>query len=189
MRWYWIDRFLEFESGRRAKAVKLVSLAEEHLQDVCAGVPVMPSSLIIEGIAQTGGLLVFEHTQFAEYPILAKIPSACFLGEAFPGDTLTYTTTIEYVKEEGAMVSATCHNGNRLQAEMEIMYSHFTLAGEAQSRFHAETFLDMMRLLGAFEVGRTADGKPLPGLPLHIELAASEDATEEERRPPRVVPR
>ena len=29
MRWYWIDRFLEFESGRYAKAIKNVSLAEE----------------------------------------------------------------------------------------------------------------------------------------------------------------
>jgi len=27
MRWYWIDRFIEFESGRYAKAVKNVSLA------------------------------------------------------------------------------------------------------------------------------------------------------------------
>ncbi len=33
MRWYWIDRFIEFESGKRAKAVKNVSLAEEHLHD------------------------------------------------------------------------------------------------------------------------------------------------------------
>ena len=33
MRWYWIDRFTEFESGRTATAVKNVSLAEEHLHD------------------------------------------------------------------------------------------------------------------------------------------------------------
>ena len=33
MRWFWIDRFLEFESGRYAKAVKCVSLAEDYLHD------------------------------------------------------------------------------------------------------------------------------------------------------------
>ncbi len=33
MRWYWIDRFVEFESGRVAKALKNVSLAEDHLHD------------------------------------------------------------------------------------------------------------------------------------------------------------
>ena len=33
MRWYWIDRFIEFESGRYAKAIKNISLAEEYLHD------------------------------------------------------------------------------------------------------------------------------------------------------------
>ena len=40
MRWFWVDRFLEFESGRHATAVKNVSLAEEHLHDHFPGVPV-----------------------------------------------------------------------------------------------------------------------------------------------------
>ena len=54
MRWFWIDRFTEFESGSSATAIKNVSLAEEHLHDHFPGVPLMPNSLIIEGIAQTG---------------------------------------------------------------------------------------------------------------------------------------
>ena len=33
MRWFWIDRSLEFESGRVATAVKTVSLSEDHLHD------------------------------------------------------------------------------------------------------------------------------------------------------------
>ena len=57
MRWIWIDRFVEFESGRRAVAIKNVSLAEEHLHDHFPGYPIMPNSLITEGLAQTGGLL------------------------------------------------------------------------------------------------------------------------------------
>ena len=64
MRWYWIDRFIEFESGKRAKAVKNVSLAEEHLHDHFPGFPVMPGSLMIEGMAQTGGILLGEHYRF-----------------------------------------------------------------------------------------------------------------------------
>ena len=36
----------------------------------------MPNSLIIEGVAQTGGLLVCEHSQFREKVVLAKIPKA-----------------------------------------------------------------------------------------------------------------
>ena len=46
MRWIWIDRFEEFESGKRAVAIKNVSLAEEHLHDHFPGRPVMPNSLL-----------------------------------------------------------------------------------------------------------------------------------------------
>ena len=33
MRWFWIDRYTEFEAGVQATAVKAVTLAEEHLHD------------------------------------------------------------------------------------------------------------------------------------------------------------
>ncbi len=36
MRWIWIDRFVEFEARKCAVAVKNVTLAEEHVHDVCA---------------------------------------------------------------------------------------------------------------------------------------------------------
>ena len=55
MRWIWIDRFIEFESGQQATAIKNVSLAEEHLHDHFPGVPVMPNSLIIEGWRRPAG--------------------------------------------------------------------------------------------------------------------------------------
>ena len=53
MRWWWIDKFTEFESGKHAKTVKCVTLAEEQLADYFPSYPVMPHSLIIEGLAQT----------------------------------------------------------------------------------------------------------------------------------------
>jgi 3-hydroxyacyl-[acyl-carrier-protein] dehydratase len=160
MRWYWIDRFLEFESGRYAKAIKCISLAEEHLHDHFASYPMMPNSLVIEGMAQTGGLLVCEHNQFAEKVILAKVPKAVFHLEALPGDTLVYTATIEYVKEEGAMVTCTSHRGEDLHAEAEIVFAHLN-DPRVNSLFDPETFLKMMRLLRAFDVGHAADGSRL----------------------------
>ena len=66
MRWIWIDKFLEFRSGQFARAIKNLTLAEEHLHDHFPGYPVMPASLIIEGLAQTGGILVGEAGGFAE---------------------------------------------------------------------------------------------------------------------------
>ena len=53
----------------------------------------MPNSLVVEGIAQTGGLLVCEHGRFREKVVLAKLPKAKFHFLAKPGDSLVYTAT------------------------------------------------------------------------------------------------
>ncbi|MHC4177420.1 MAG: 3-hydroxyacyl-ACP dehydratase FabZ family protein [Planctomycetota bacterium] len=172
MRWYWIDRFLEFESGRCAKAIKNISLAEEHLHDHFPNYPMIPNSLVIEGLAQTGGLLVCEHNQFAEKVILAKISKAEFFCEAVPGDTLTYTATVEYIRAEGAMVSATSHKGDELHAEAEIVFAHLN-DSRTGSLFDPKVFLRMMRLLGAFDVGHAADGSPLVPPPRLLEAIES----------------
>ncbi len=161
MRWYWIDRFLEFESGRRAKAVKNVSLAEEYLHDHFPGYPVMPNSLVIEGLAQTGGLLVCEHNRFREKVVLAKIPKVRFYQEVRPGDTLIYTAVVEYIHADGAMVTAISHKGATLQAEMELVFAHLNADYEGKTLYEPGDYLKMMRMLRAYEVGRRPDGSPL----------------------------
>jgi 3-hydroxyacyl-[acyl-carrier-protein] dehydratase len=167
MRWIWIDRFVEFESGRRATAIKNVSLAEEHLHDHFPGYPTMPNSLILEGLAQTGGLLVGEYNRFEEKVILAKVSKAVFHFLAVPGDTLRYQATIEAIGGSGATVKASSHVGDRLQAEAEIMFAHLDDTGRARSLFEPKNFVFTMKLLGVFDVGRSSDGKKLvepPGL-------------------------
>lgn len=161
MRWCWIDRFVEFESGRFATAVKSVSSTEEYLKDHFPCYPLMPQSLVIEGLAQTGGLLVFEHRGYAEKVIMAKIPRADFCFDARPGDLLTYTARLESCQPSGAMVSATSHVDGRLQAELAIMYVFLDDAYEEAVGFDRGVFLEMMRTLGAFEVGKAMDGGPL----------------------------
>ena len=161
MRWFWIDRFTEFESGRRATAIKNVSLAEEHLHDHFPGAPLMPNSLVVEGLAQTGGLLVAEYGGFEERVVLAKISKARFHFYAVPGDTLRYETTIEDIHKDGAMVSGTSRVGDRLQAEVDIFFAHLNEAAAGKSLFEPATFLGMLKMLGMFSVGRRADGSPL----------------------------
>jgi 3-hydroxyacyl-[acyl-carrier-protein] dehydratase len=157
MRWIWIDKFIEFDRGKRARAVKNVTLAEDHLHDHFPGYPTMPNSLIIEGLAQTGGILVGEHSDFKEKVILAKIPKAVFHFPALPGDTLVYTAVVDYIQTNGAMVTATSHVGERLQGEMEIVFAHLTDEPRAQGFFNPENFVFTMKLLGVFDVGRGSD--------------------------------
>ena len=161
MRWFWIDRFQEFESGRHAVAVKNVSLAEEHLHDHFPGAPVMPNALIIEGLAQTGGLLVAEHGGFNERVVLAKIAKARFHFPAVPGDTLVYRATLEDIHKDGAVVSATSHVAGRLQAELQVFFAHLDEATAGKSLFDPASLLAMLKLLGVFAVGRDASGAPL----------------------------
>ena len=162
MRWFWIDRFLEFESGRYAVAVKNVSLAEDHLHDHFAGAPIMPNSLIIEGLAQTGGLLVGEHSGWEERVVLAKVSKATFHFAAVPGDTLVYRTQIEDISKGGAIITGTSHVEDRLQAEVEIFFAHLDEQQQAgKSLFDPITFLAWLRMVGVFQVGRAADGSPL----------------------------
>lgn len=161
MRWYWIDRFIEFESGRRAKAVKNVTLAEDHLHDHFPGYPTMPNSLVIEGMAQTGGLLVCESTGFQEKVVLAKIARARFYDCARPGDTLIYTAIADDIRKDGAVVTATSHKQDRLQAEMSIFFAHLADDYDEKTLFERQDMLKMMRILRAYDVGRAPDGSPL----------------------------
>jgi 3-hydroxyacyl-[acyl-carrier-protein] dehydratase len=135
-------------------------LAEDYLHDHFPQYPIFPNSLVIEGMAQTGGLLVCEHNQFTEKVILAKVPKVQFFCPARPGDTLTYMTVLEGVNPEGAHVSATSHIGDRLQAQAEIVFAHLN-APWLGTFFSPEAFLSMMRVFGAYKVGRAADGSPL----------------------------
>jgi 3-hydroxyacyl-[acyl-carrier-protein] dehydratase len=124
MRWIWIDKFVEFRSGQFARALKNVSLAEEPLRDHLPGYPVMPNSLIIEGMAQTGGILVSEAQDFKKLVVLAKLSRADFSGTALPGDQLTYEATVTELRQEGSAVEAKAFVNGRPLATAEIVYFH-----------------------------------------------------------------
>lgn len=124
MRWIWIDRFVEFESGKRAVAIKNVTLAEEHLHDQFPAFPVMPASLMIEGMAQTAGILVGEARNFAEKVILAKIRRASFEDVVRPGQQLRYEATIDTITEQAAQTSGTIYCDGKELGHVDLMFSH-----------------------------------------------------------------
>ena len=124
MRWFWIDRFLEFEPGRRALSVKNISLAEEHLHDHWDGCPIMPASLMIEGMAQTGGILVGQANHFEHDVVLAKITKAEFNGLAVPGDQLTYEAIIENIAPEAASIRGVVRKNGEEFGQVDLMFSH-----------------------------------------------------------------
>src|SRR6056297_1762081 len=103
MRWLWLDRFTEFQSGSHAKGIKCVALDEEALDSYCPGYAYLPPTLIIEGMAQLGGILVAEHYDFDKRVVLAKVSRAVYHDLARPGDQLHYTAKLESTQDEGAV--------------------------------------------------------------------------------------
>ena len=140
MRWIWIDKFIDFESGRRAVALKNVTLAEEHLHDHFPGYPVMPECLMIEAMAQTAGILVGEAKKFQEKVILAKIKKAVFFDYVKPGDTIELEANIDSIASEAASTSGKITRSEKLIAEIDLMFSHIdkNLAGK---EFPEENFV------------------------------------------------
>jgi 3-hydroxyacyl-[acyl-carrier-protein] dehydratase len=150
MRWIWLDKFTEFTPRVSATALKCVSLAEEHLHDLYPGFPIVPHSLIIEGMAQTSGILVGDARHFAEKVILAKITRATFHRLVRPGETIAYNARIEQLSDQGASVAGTVMSGSDKVADIELMFSHIdqNMAGlefPEENFVFTEQFLSLIR--------------------------------------------
>ena len=150
MRWIWIDRFMELRSGQFARAVKTLSQAEDIFRDHFPGYPVMPAALILEGLAQTGGILVGEANQFREKVVLAKVPRAVFHREMLAGERLIYEVELAHLRPEGAAVNGRVVVDGQVTAEAEIFFAHLDQA-RSQQMFGDRNFVfsgELKHLLG-----------------------------------------
>jgi 3-hydroxyacyl-[acyl-carrier-protein] dehydratase len=147
MRWIWIDRFIEFEKGSHARAVKNVTLGEDYINDHYPGFPVMPGSLMIEGMAQTGGILLGETCGWTKIVILAKLPKVAFYGHVRPGDTLEYSAQLLDARDEGGVVACAARVGDRLIAETEIVFVHIDHSDPHLGRIDQQRFVSQMNVL------------------------------------------
>ncbi|HVJ79579.1 MAG TPA: beta-hydroxyacyl-ACP dehydratase [Planctomycetia bacterium] len=175
MRWVWLDRFEEFYSRKSARAVKLVSFAEDHVHEQFPAYPVFPHSLVMEGLAQTGGILLGEANDFKEKVVLAKIPKAVFHGHATPGDRLDYCAELLELRPEGGIVALKALKNGELMVDAEIVYAHLDQAredplGVKNFVFSKEHLISLLKTAdGSYRAGikgasdQTAEGGSPPG--------------------------
>ena len=179
MRWFWIDQFTEFVSGEFAKARKKVTLSEPHVHDYVPGWPVLPSSFLIEGLAQCGGLLVSETHRFQKKVVLAKLTRATFDGVCIAGEMIEYETRIERMTEEGGIVRGICTSGDRTVVDADIVFAY--LVGEDFKNvtlFTDRELMKMIRALRLFDVAVNPDGSKVE-IPQHLAVAERETASQE----------
>jgi 3-hydroxyacyl-[acyl-carrier-protein] dehydratase len=161
MRWFWIDRFTEFVRDTRATTIKNVCFGEEPIDDYLPGHPHYPHSLIIEGMAQTGGLLVSEAGGFATKTVLAKVSKASFHELVVPGDQITLKAVVHDKQPTGAIVEGTVVAGEKRIADMELWFAFLDDRFGEDALFPPEDLLRTLRILKMYEVAVDQAGNRL----------------------------
>ncbi|HOM16196.1 MAG TPA: hypothetical protein PLQ00_02650 [Thermoguttaceae bacterium] len=159
-RWLWIDRFTEFQAGSWAEACKYVPLEAKRSPFGRINPARITPTLILEGMAQTGGLLVFEATGFQLAPIMARIPQAEFYFQPQPGEALLYRAHLDRLGPEGAAVTIASQQAAQMQAKAQILFALVGNDADAQPKVDPAIFYRMMLASSAFEV--PTPGRPLP---------------------------
>jgi 3-hydroxyacyl-[acyl-carrier-protein] dehydratase len=127
MRYVLIDRITALEPPARARAVKCVSLSDDVFADHFPGHPVMPGALVVEALAQLGGVLCEATMRARErhdlHALLVSIERAKFRRMVRPGDKLELEATGLHVQESGGQVRGTAHVDGQLAAEAELTFA------------------------------------------------------------------
>ncbi len=112
-----VDRVLELEPGKRITAVKSVSMNEPYFQGHFPGQPVVPGVLLIEGMAQAGGILLLYGVEDRSQKLLyfMSIERARFRRPVVPGDQLRYEVEILRMR------SSTCKLQGRATVDGELV--------------------------------------------------------------------
>jgi 3-hydroxyacyl-[acyl-carrier-protein] dehydratase len=122
-----IDRVVTMEPGKSIVAYKNVSIGEQVFQGHFPGHPIYPGVMIIEGMAQAGGVLAFKSmdTQAQEgtkekVVYFMSIDKAKFRAPVTPGDRLEYR--LDVIKHKGAiwMLDAKAYVDEKLVAQAEL---------------------------------------------------------------------
>jgi 3-hydroxyacyl-[acyl-carrier-protein] dehydratase len=127
MRYLLLDRIVELAPPSRARAVKCVSLADDVFADHFPGHPVMPGALVIEALAQLGGVLI-EATLRARghldlVAVLTMVDRARFRQAVTPGDRLELEVEGLTVSEDGGQVRGRASLDGKLAAEAELGFA------------------------------------------------------------------
>lgn len=116
-----VDRVLSVEAGK-AVALKNVSINEPFFQGHFPGKPIMPGVLVLEALAQVGGILAFQTTKDAENQlvIFLAIDHAKFRKPVVPGDQLRMEVQVVQRRDPYWKLRGEAYVGDALVCEMEF---------------------------------------------------------------------
>lgn len=119
-----IDRVDELEAGVMAKGVKAVSANEWFFMGHFGEVKIMPGVLIIEAIAQMGGVALLTMDEMkGRLAYLGRIRNARFNEKVVPGDVLELETAIDTVKGNVGIGTGKAYVRGKLVASCELVFA------------------------------------------------------------------
>ena len=120
-----VDRVIEHDQGKKAVAIKNVTLNEPQFQGHFPDRPLMPGVLIVEAMAQVGGLIV---SQMPDLPkglfVFAGIDSVRFRRPVVPGDQLLISCELISIKRKRlGKVRGEAKDDDKLVCSGDLMFS------------------------------------------------------------------
>jgi beta-hydroxyacyl-ACP dehydratase FabZ len=119
-----VDRVLELEPGKRAVGLKNVTINEAFFSGHFPGNPIMPGVLIVEAMAQVGGVLLLATTgNEGKLAFFAGIDKVRFRRPVMPGDQLITEVTLLKAKGDIGRVAVVGRVGGQVVAEGEYLFA------------------------------------------------------------------
>lgn len=119
-----VDKILSLENGKRAVGLKNVTINENFFAGHFPGKPVMPGVLIVEAMAQVGGIMMLSPDENrGKIAYFMAINEAKFRKVVVPGDQLIFEVTAGRIKSRTGQVFGKAYVNGKLAAEAELMFA------------------------------------------------------------------
>lgn len=126
-----VDRVIELEIGKRAVGIKNVTINEHFFQGHFPQYPVMPGVLIVEALAQTGGIALGTMEEYrGRIAFFAGIDNVRFKRQVKPGDTLRLEVELTQLRRSIGTASALATVDGDVACKGDIMFALGPLMSE-----------------------------------------------------------